>query len=362
MIIKLGFGDPENRLSQLNIGSSTQSLEVKARFKTIDVEFLEKIIHYSLNPFRIRGRKEWFYFKNDLEIAYSINIIKKCVDFVKLFNIPDYESFKELNKNLNINKELDDFNKEKEVKFIKKQPYKKDLIHIKSEKYIGVFFLQEKNKWISKLNDIYLSIFDTELEAAKTYNDYALYINQNNKEFNYLLNDITDYTSIPKNLIDKDYIHNNNICKYKGISYNITRKHYEISIKLNGKTYHLGNTPDEIKAAKIYNQQAAYFNKSLNTKYILNDIPNYITIAKNIYKELQDTTKANKTSNYIGVSYSKQSKKWRAIYVINKKQKQIGSFNTELKAAKAYNKIVIKLNKDGCKYKVNTFEKKILEI
>ena len=81
--------------------------------------------------------------------------------------------------------------------------------------------------------------------------------------------------------------------------------------------------------------------------------PNYITIAKNIYKELQDSTKANKTSNYIGVSYNKQKQKWRVVYVLNKKQKQIGTFNTELEAAKAYNNIVIELNKNGCTYKVN---------
>ena len=115
--------------------------------------------------------------------------------------------------------------------------------------------------------------------------------------------------------------------KYIGVSYNINRKFFEISIKLNGKTYHLGNNINEVDAAKIYNQQALYFNETLDTKYIINDIPNYITIAKNIYKELQDSTKANKTSNYIGVSYNKQKQKWRVVYVLNKKQKQIGTFN-----------------------------------
>ena len=207
--IKIGFGDPDNRVISLNVGSSTYSLEVKARFETTDVEFLEKIIHQSLNPFRIIKRKEWFYFKNDFELAYCINVIKKCVDFVETFNIIDYESLKYLNKTLDINKELDELNKEV---LIKKEVYKKNTIYIKSDIYIGVFFLQEKNKWISKLQDIYLGIFDTELDAAKTYNDYIMYINENNNDFNYILNNIPDYISVPRNIIGENYIHENKIC------------------------------------------------------------------------------------------------------------------------------------------------------
>lgn len=112
-----------------------------------------------------------------------------------------------------------------------------------------------------------------------------------------------------------------------------------------------------IESAKLYNQQASYFNKHKGTNYILNDIPNYITIEKNIYIELQNNKKDTTSSKYFGVSFSKQRNKWRAIYVINKKQINVGFFNTELDAAKAYNEIVIKLNSDGLNhYKVNTFE------
>ena len=65
--IKIGFGNPDHRAGALNVGSSTQSLEVLARFTTFDIEFAEKIIHLSLFPFKIQKRKEW-YSKSNLMI------------------------------------------------------------------------------------------------------------------------------------------------------------------------------------------------------------------------------------------------------------------------------------------------------
>jgi hypothetical protein len=42
------------------------------------------------------------------------------------------------------------------------------------------------------------------------------------------------------------------------------------------------------------------------------------------------------TSKYKGVSWSKQSKKWKAGIYINKKQKHLGFFDKEEDAGKAY--------------------------
>ena len=61
---KLGFcgiDKIDKRLGQLNVSSSTSSLVITHKFKTFDAKFVEEMIHSALQPFKIRGRKEWFY-------------------------------------------------------------------------------------------------------------------------------------------------------------------------------------------------------------------------------------------------------------------------------------------------------------
>ena len=102
---------------------------------------------------------------------------------------------------------------------------------------------------------------------------------------------------------------------------------------------------------------AVYLNKTYNTKYELNDIPNYNTIPKDIHSENKEKYSNKKSSQYIGVTFSKQNNKWRALLAYNKKQIHIGTFIDELEAAKAYNKKAKKLNKELNKqvYKLNVF-------
>jgi hypothetical protein len=46
-------------------------------------------------------------------------------------------------------------------------------------------------------------------------------------------------------------------------------------------------------------------------------------------------------SEYRGVDFKKKNKKWRAQITINKKNKHIGLYNTEIEAAKAFNKYIL---------------------
>lgn len=56
------------------------------------------------------------------------------------------------------------------------------------------------------------------------------------------------------------------------------------------------------------------------------------------------TKKQNTLSQYKGVSFDKKNQKWIVAIRINKKAKALGRFNTELEAAKAYNKFCIENN------------------
>ena len=60
---------------------------------------------------------------------------------------------------------------------------------------------------------------------------------------------------------------------------------------------------------------------------------------------IRNTGKKNnvpRTSIYYGVSFSKPKNRWRSVIKIDKKQKHIGTFKTEVEAAKAYDEFVIK--------------------
>jgi hypothetical protein len=77
-----------------------------------------------------------------------------------------------------------------------------------------------------------------------------------------------------------------------GVTYDSVKKYYKAGIKCNRKTLCLGSSHDELECAKRYNQQAMYLNSTLDikskTKYALNEIPDYVTVACNIYQELKD--------------------------------------------------------------------------
>ena len=370
---KIGFAEkPDKRLSQLNCGSSTFALQLVSRFKTFDKIYAEKIIHYALFPFKISKANEWFYLSNNLELAYTIKTIKDCISFIEKYDIKDLVTFKESNKYFDIQKELSEISNEislQEQIVIDKKDLQNKICTQQGQQmknrtgiYKGVHWKEDKKKWTTCLKKDYKNIFlgyhETELEGAKAYNDYAVYLNQN-ENTKYLLNEIPNYEATPRDIPNETKIIKTKIIETKssdfnGVSYWKQRKYFVVSIKLNSKTYNLGHNENEIECAKLYNQQALYFNETLATTYELNIILNYITISKNIIKDIQDLKKLNKTSKYIGVSFNKQTKKYKSFVVCNKKQLHIGFFENELQAAKAYNTKVIELNTEfNKKYKLN---------
>jgi phage anti-repressor protein len=409
---KIGMANnSEKRLRNLNTSSSEKSLRLYFQIETYDIDSVERSIHYILQPYNIKGRREWFYFSDKYQIKYAMYVMNTVKSFYDNFNFFDYndlikhtknkineikynfkgldnkkdekqddEKYKEILNTNNINNtessndtneinteqnnEINDNENSNEFEIKETNLFKLtgQRLRNKTGIYKGVYWVKEKNKWRGSLKvdykEIFLGYFDTELDGAKAYNDYALYLNQTTNT-NYLLNDIENYTTIPRNIPEenKKTIFNNKTSKYNGVSYDVKKDHYQAAIKYKGKSYHLMTNKDPLECAKIYNQQALYFNNTYGTKYILNDIPNYITVPKNIHENLQKEKKSKKSSKYIGVTFSKQVNKYKALIVYNKKQICLGSFENELDAAKAYNKRAIELNDllNQNKYKTNTF-------
>ena len=368
---KIGFAEnPTKRLSQLNTGSSTYSLQLLARFKTIDKIFAEKLIHYALFPFKIAKAKEWFYFANDLELAYSINTIKSCVKYIEQYDIKDHTCFKEFNKNLDIQTELQEINTEidfaelekKELEEIKLQTIKLQAQQFtnKTGLYKGVWWNKEKEKWQAGLKknykEIFLGYYDTELDGAKVYNEYAQFLNETENS-NYLLNEIPDFQAKSRDVLseNKQLLLETKTSKFTGVDFIKTRQHYKAAIKYKGKSFALGQHSDETECAKLYNQQAMYYNQTLGTKYILNEIPEFITTPRDIHSENKEKYAQKKSSKYFGVTFDKTRNKYKALLVYNKKQLHLGTFENELDAVKVYNTKADELNKQLNKivYKLN---------
>jgi phage anti-repressor protein len=340
--------NPIYRISSLNVSSSETSLLLDKQFETIDMDSAEKIIHLMLKPYRIKKRNEWFFFTDETELNNAINTIIKCLEFIKHYRADDI--FIDINKQDSALKD-DTLEQGTENKISETE---------KIGIYKGVFWDKKREKWRSELVKDYkcyfLGYYNTELDGAKAYNDYASYLNTNESR-DYTLNVISDYIPNPRNIPDdnKNLVLEKKSSKYIGVHYDNTRQHFVVSMRFKRKHINLGHNVDELECAKIYNQQAMYFNNNYDTNYVLNNIENYVTIEKNIYKELKDTLLDNKSSVYIGVVKSK-SGKFSSQIKLNNKLVRLGIFENEIDAAKAYNEKAKEFNiKHNKSYKINVF-------
>lgn len=362
-----------NRLRNLNTSSSEKTLDVYNEIQSFDCELLEKMIHALLQPFNIPGRREWFFFQNEKEINYAHYILQKTNTFLKQFDIKSIEDFEkyykkhiENNGESNVQEEIQvdevndvDHSVEREITEPNIFKLTGQQLKNKTGQYKGVFWCEEKQKWRAALKihykEQFLGYFDAEIEGAQVYNDYALFLNTTSNT-NYALNELSDYTPNPRNIPveNEEKFIKSKLSKYHGVSYFKQRKYYSASIKYKTKTYNLGNNISEIECAKLYNQQALYYNNEYNTNYPLNEIPNYITLPKDIYEEIQKNKQNKKSSRYHGVTFCKRRNKFRAVLVYKKRQVHCGFFDNEIDAVIAYNKRAKDLNdNNNCSYPIN---------
>ncbi len=369
---KIGMtSDINKRICGLNGGSSTYSLIMTKYWETPDKLSAEKICHMILDPLKIKTRCEWFYVKNDNELSYVIDTINKCLEFVNKYQYKDVYDFNEKIKDIDTSIINEICLQNNQNPIISKNKQNAQNLKARTGLYKGVHFNIEKKKWDSclKYNAVsnFLGRYETEELAGIAYNDFALYMNKINKDCNYIINEIENYIPNPRNVPEDNKLYNDSLktSKYIGLSYVEKRKKYQVCIGYNNKDYFLGQFKKEEDGAKIYNKQALYFNNHFNTKYELNTIENYETVEENIIEKIKEGTKLkieNQSSKYIGVSYSKQAKKWRCVIINDKKQYHLGAFVNQIDAAKKYNEKAIEFNKKlefenkKRRYKLNVFE------
>jgi prophage antirepressor-like protein len=326
-------------------------------------DLAEKVIHHILDKYREESNKEWFNISEELTI-YVIDIVCGFLDtFIDCSEkLPEFK-IKEFFDNLPIEK-CKDINNTKYVndteKLIKENLVKENLVDElleqdkfiedkteKSSKYMGVLFYVSRQNWLASKTfnkkEYKLGYYETELEAAKAYNDYVSYLNCSFNK-NYKLNKIENYKSIPRNIPEENK-QIDRTSEFLGVHYDNLKKYYSVSIYFNKKQFYLGCNHSEVECAKLYNQQALYYNNTYNTNYELNNISEYKTVAKDVYSENQERIIKNKCSKWIGVSTTKKGN-FRSYLKYNNKQQWLGEFELEIDAAKVYNDYASYLNNE----------------
>ena len=131
--------------------------------------------------------------------------------------------------------------------------------------------------------------------------------------------------------------------KYVGVSWNKKNKKWIAQITIDGKRKNLGLYHDEKEAARIYDEQAALLGKPVN--FPLHEGMEQAVKRAYKRKDVSKVPNVNRPSKYVGVTWSKQDKKWKAAIRIDGKSKTLGYYHDEKEAARIYDEQAALLGK-----------------
>jgi len=196
----------------------------------------------------------------------------------------------------------------------------------KTSQYKGVFWHKSCGKWYADLcikgEKKYGGSFHDELDAAKK-------VNQLCEEFKIPPRN-PGITGVP-NQQSKKRERASQVSQHKGVYWQKDMRKWRAHVNLKGgKQKYGGYFSDELNAARKVNQLCEELKIPLQNPEIVG-MPN---------QQSQTAETQQKTSQYKGVYYHKQSEKWYVlIYMKGQKSKYGGLFNDELDAAKQVNQL-----------------------
>jgi len=175
-----------------------------------------------------------------------------------------------------------------------------------------------------------LGSFDTAKQAAKTYDKEAIKLRKPFSTLNYPKKAPVGYTPIQKAL------RTNNTVGYRGVSKN--RKNFETKIVIGGKRTYMGTHDTAKEAAIAYDRAVLKANKSTT-------LLNFPDMVHNLDVEPKRKTYKRSSTGYRGVTNGYKGKFGAMISIGNGKQKRLGTFDTAIQAALAYDQAAIKAGK-----------------
>jgi len=196
--------------------------------------------------------------------------------------------------------------------------------------YIGV---TKRGKYLAhtKINgkQKYLGSYDTAKQAAKAYDKEAIRLRRPFSKLNYPKKAPVGYTPMQQPL------RSDNTVGYRGVSKH--RKKFRASIQIGNKNAHLGNY-DTAKEAAIA-QDRAILKANQSTTLL-----NFPDMVHNLDVEPKRKKYKGSSTGYRGI-IKKSNGRFEARCTINGKRKHIGTFNTAIQAALAYDQAAIKAGK-----------------
>ena len=283
-----------------------------------------KIIPNSMNYMTFLQKKRMFeyynLYNNNLdflkEYIYlnSINKNNFQLNEFPIYNIPEFEFNPQIKKSLyfNVNNSI---LKELEFNINKENKIENDLNNNINE----ITYFNKNNN-----NDIFIKDI----------------INQENKSFNYNINNNANIKcNINNNVAKSQYINNKTSLKNNYI-FTVTRTKVKRPKKKYQKYIKQTKSNNEIKVLK--NKKIVYVNTLLLNSY---------STSKNI-KQLNKITfigKSKRSSQYRGVS--KNGNQWQVLMMLKKKKSYIGSYDSEEVAGRVYD--ILSIKNRGIKAKTN---------
>lgn len=214
-----------------------------------------------------------------------------------------------------------------------------------SSRYKGVSWKKQENRWRSTIfyngKQINIDQFICEEQAARAHDKKALelygeYACINFPREDYLLDDGSYERYVKKEQPTTS--------QYRGVSQYKQGEKWAVSMSHNGKTAYIGIFTCEEQAARAYDRKALELHGECDylnfpkEDYLMDNgdlIAPILGMGVEYRKKL--------TSQYRGVGWDKQAKKWQVRISHNGKTANIGRFTCEKEAARAYNKKALEL-------------------
>ena len=230
---------------------------------------------------------------------------------------------------------------EKATRSNKKRKYRNlstdERIESKKTKYVGVSWNKRTQRWIAniKINgkSKHLGYFDSDYDAAMKYDEEA---RQHGKSVNVPIHpsdDQAEKQKKPRKLSDIERMERQET-EYVGVSWSKQQQRWHAWIHYGKKKNYLGLFDTDYEAAMRYDEEARKQGKAVNFKFSDEDVqaekqkkPRKLKGKERI--ERQET-------EYVGVSWNKDSQQWSSRIRINKHVKKLGYYDKAYDAAKRY--------------------------